>query len=77
MKTENKSKIKESLLKSKKIIFKFWEIYLIAVGIGLIVTGLSLLAKKPLELIFPGFIILAFGAIIMAINSIKDQENKK
>jgi len=61
----------------KELILKFWEIYLIAIGIGLIVSALTILSNNPWNLLRAGFIILAVGALIMAFNSTKQNKKSK
>lgn len=60
--------------KGNVVLGRFLEVYFIGIGIGLIVTGLSLLSPKPIDLLISGFIILAIGSIIFALN---DKVNSK
>ena len=60
---------------TKQILFKFWGVYLIAIGIGLLVLGLTILYNNPCHLLIAGFIFLAVGVLIMLFDSTK--QNKK
>lgn len=48
----------------KKIMFDFWELYSFGIGLGLFVSGLSLLKKNPYVLIYVGAIFILIGGII-------------